>query len=1022
MRPTDLFIRRPVLAVVLSLLILLLGVRSLAALEIRQYPLTGEAVVTVQTAYVGADAALVQGFVTTPLERSIASADGIDYLESTSLQGVSVISAHLRLGYDVNAALTQITSKVNRVRNDLPQEAEVPTVDLSVGESTASLYASFSSDRLANNQITDYLSRVVQPRLQAVPGVQEVQILGARTLALRVWLDPRRMAALGVTPGDVRQALADQNVLAAVGRTKGTLVALSLDADTDLHTPRQFERLVLRRAGDRLLRLEDVARVELGAEDYETSVYFNGRNATFLGVSVLPGANPLEVVRQIRAELPAIQAQLPPGLEGELVYDATRYIEDAIREVLTTLVEAAAIVVVVIFLFLGSWRAILVPLVAIPLSIVGAGTLMLALGYSINLLTLLGMVLAIGLVVDDAIVVVENIRRHTEEGLAPREAALVGARELGGPVVAMTVTLVAVYAPIGFMGGLTGSLFREFAFTLAGAVLISGVIALTLSPLMCARLLESKEAEGRLVRALERGFGRLRDGYRELLGRALARRRWVLALGGLVLASCWFLYRAARSELAPEEDQGILLVQTTGAPDASIDQMDRWTRAYPRIFGSFPETSHSFILNGAAGGASVGQSNQGFAGMVLVPWGERARTTMQLQPLLQRELGGVPGVRAAVFARPPLPGAGRGLPVQLVITSVDPPLAVFEASQAVLRRAEASGLFSYVDSDLKYDRPQVTVHVDRDRAADLDIDMRALGGDLSTMLGGDYVDRLSIAGRAYEVIPQVERRERLTPRQLGRYHVRGRGGELVPLDALVQLGRGVRPEALRRFQQLDAATISAVPAPGVTLGQALDFLRRAAREELPADYRLDYAGQSRQYVQEGGSLVVTFFFALVIIYLALSAQFESFRDPLIMLVSVPMSISGALLFLALGASTLNIYTEVGLVTLIGLVSKHGILIVQFANQLQAEQGLGREEAVQQAAAIRLRPVLMTTAAMVVGVVPLLRARGAGAGSRFAIGLVISSGMLIGTAFTLFVVPAVYATLARRHRAEEAGAS
>ena len=1018
MKFTDIFIRRPVLATVVSLLILLLGLRSLVELNVREYPKTQNAVITVSTIYTGADAELVKGFITTPLEQQIAAAEGIDYLESSSLQGLSTIQAHLRLNYDPEDALTDISAKVNAVRNELPAESEDPTLNITVGQRTASMYMSFFSGELAPNQITDYLIRVVQPKLSTVPGVQSAEIIGAKTFAMRVWLQPDRMAALGITPADVRRVLAANNALAAVGQTKGPLVSINLDADTELHTAEQFQRLVVRREAGATIRLGDIADVVLGAESYESSAKVDGRTATFIGVSVLPAANVLTVIGDVRALFDAqIVPQLPPGLEAKINYDATEYINDSIREVVRTLVEAVAIVIVVIYLFLGSVRTVIVPAVAVPLSLVGAGFIMLALGYSINLLTLLAMVLAIGMVVDDAIIVVENISRHIEEGQKPMDAALQGARELATPIIAMTITLLAVYTPIGFLGGITGALFSEFAFSLAGAVLISGVIALTLSPMMCSRLLKPHEGEKTgFAGFLDRRFGELRDGYRSVLHRSLD-FRWITAvLGAAVLVSCYFLYGAAKQELAPTEDRGILIMQATGAPTASIDQMELFTREMTDIVMGFPETETMFLFTG--GGRRDTTTNNAFAGMILKPYGQRERTQEVIKPVLQGRLGGIAGLDTVAFSLPSLPGTGGGLPVQFVVGSTEPPLAVNGISDELLARARDSGLFAFIDSDLKFDRPRVTVEIDRDKAADLGLDMRQVAAELASMLSGAYVNRFSLQGRSYKVIPQVERSERINPAQLRNYYVRAESGELVPLATFVRLTTDVQPQQLRRFQQLNAATLSGVPAPGVTLGQALGFLQQTAAETFPLGYSADYAGQSRQFVQEGTALVLTFFFAVLIIYLVLAAQFESFRDPVIMLISVPMSVFGALIFLALGYTTINIYTQVGLVTLIGLIAKHGILIVEFANQLQIRDGKSKREAVEEASALRLRPILMTTVSMMVAVVPLLIATGAGAEARFAIGLVIFAGMGIGTAFTLFVVPAMYLFIGKDHRSAQ----
>ncbi len=1017
-RFTDIFVQRPVLATVVSLLILVLGLRALGLLRVREFPETQNAVVTVATVYTGADPALVSGFITTPLENSIAQADGIDYLSSSSTQSMSTIQAYLRLNYDANQALTEINTKVNAVLNQLPRESQQPVISVSVGETIDSMYIGFYSEDLPANRITDYLIRVVQPKLQTIAGVQTAEILGARQFALRAWLDPQKMAAYGLTGSDVSNALAANDFISALGRTKGQMVTLNLTADTGLHSVDEFRDLVVASRKGAIIRLGDIANVSLGSETYSTSVAFDGRRAVYIGIKVTPNANLITVVDNVRRVFPAIASQLPGGLNGRIVYDATKYVNSSIHEVIATLVEALLIVTLVIFLFLASVRTVIIPVIAIPLSLIGTFFIMLILGYTINLLTLLALVLAIGLVVDDAIIVVENVHRHMEEGIAPVRAAVLGARELAGPIIAMTVVLVAVYVPIGFMGGLTGALFTEFAFSLAGAVTVSAVIALTLSPMMCSRFLkpDDKRHRHRFMHLVDRGFERVRRTYEGLLHGALDALPVVAVFASIVLVSIYFLYTSSRSELAPQEDQGVIIAMVTAAPDATLEQTQLFTRQVYKIFAGFRQTDHVFQLDGISG------LNSGIAGMVLKPWDERRATAMQIQPKVQQELNGLAGVRAVAFQRPPLPGGGRGLPVQFVIGTTDDFAQLNKVAQAVMAKARASGMFAYLDSDLKIDKPQVTVKIHRNRASQMGLTMRDVGSALGSMLGGGYVNYFSLAGRSYKVIPQVMQRYRLNPDQLRDYYIRTASGVAVPMSTVVSLQTEVVPESLNHFQQLNAATISAVPMPGVTLGQALDTLKTLAARELPQGYSIDYSGQSRQFEHESSQLMVTFFFALIIIFLALAALFESFRDPLIILVSVPMSICGAMIFISLGigGATLNIYTEVGLVTLIGLISKHGILIVQFANDLQAE-GKSKREAIQTAAAIRLRPILMTTAAMVLGVLPLVLATGAGAVGRFNMGLVIMTGLSIGTLFTLFVVPAMYMLLAQDHAARRPAA-
>ena len=1018
MRFTDVFIRKPVLALVVSLFILLLGLRAGLDLNIRQFPEIQNAKVTVSTVYTGADASLIQGFITTPLEREIASAEGIDYIVSTSVSGVSTIEAFLRMDYDPNQALTQIAAQVNKVRGDLPGEAEDPVVQLAVGETVAAMYLSFYSEVLNNNQITDYLVRVVEPRIATIPGVQRAEIFGNRTFAMRLWLDPDRMAARGVTGNDVRRALLQNNVLAPVGVTRGQTVTVELTATTDLSTVEEFEQLVVRSDNGNLVRMGDIADVELGSENYNSSVSFNGLTATFIGVEISPDANALDVIAEVRNTWDRdIAPAFPEGLIGEIVYDSTLYIESALREVLITIIIALLIVVGVIYAFLGSLRSVIIPVIAIPLSLIGTLFLMFLLGFSINLLTLLAMVLAIGIVVDDAIIMVENVHRHIEEGMAPLDAALRGARELAWPIVAMSTSLVAVFLPIGFVGGITGTLFAEFAFTLAASVILSGVIALTLSPMLCSRLLKPSGGEagkGRLEGWLDARFEGLHQRYEHGLHSLMDDRHVVLLFGLIVLVSCYFLFVSSSTELEPKEDLGFVFAISEADATATLDQVERNTALLNRFLDDIPEMDNVFIINGFGG-----LTNLAISGYVLAPWEQRSRGTHEiLEQDMQPALDLIPGLSTFALVPPSLPSAGGGAPVEFVIRSTDVPENMQEIAQEMIGRAMASGRFIFIDGDLKIDRPRTEIVIDREKAALMGVDMQTLSGDLAALFAGAPVNRFSMEDRSYRVVPQLQRVDRLNAEQLKDLYTRNAQGELVPLDTLISLEHSVQPQQLKRFQQLNAVTLSAVPRPGVTLGDALAELNKIAADVLPPGYSVDYAGQSRQLVMEGQQLVMTFFFALIVIYLVLAAQFESFRDSLIMLVTVPMSIAGALVFVSLGFTSLNIYTQVGLVTLIGLIAKHGILIVEFANKLQ-EEGLSKRQAIEKAAGIRLRPILMTTAATVLAMVPLLIATGAGAGARFAMGLVIAAGMTIGTLFTLFVVPAVYLYLAKDRQAETA---
>ena len=1018
MRFTDVFIRKPVLALVVSLFILLLGLRAGLDLNIRQFPEIQNAKVTVSTVYTGADASLIQGFITTPLEREIASAEGIDYIVSTSVSGVSTIEAFLRMDYDPNQALTQIAAQVNKVRGDLPGEAEDPVVQLAVGETVAAMYLSFYSEVLNNNQITDYLVRVVEPRIATIPGVQRAEIFGSRTFAMRLWLDPDRMAARGVTGNDVRRALLQNNVLAPVGVTRGQAVTVELTASTDLSTVAEFERLVVRSDNGNLVRMGDIADVELGSENYNSSASFNGLTATFIGVEISPDANALDVIAEVRDTWESdIARAFPEGLIGEIVYDSTLYIESALREVLITIIIALLIVVGVIYAFLGSMRSVIIPVIAIPLSLIGTLFLMFLLGFSINLLTLLAMVLAIGIVVDDAIIMVENVHRHIEEGMAPFDAALRGARELAWPIVAMSTSLVAVFLPIGFVGGITGTLFAEFAFTLAASVILSGVIALTLSPMLCSRLLKPSGGEagkGRLEGWLDARFDGLHQRYERRLHSLMDDRHVVLLFGLIVLISCYFLFVSSSTELEPKEDLGFVFAISEADATATLDQVERNTALLNRFLDDIPEMDNVFIINGFGG-----LTNLAISGHVLAPWEQRSRGTHEiLEQDMQPALDLIPSLSTFALVPPSLPSAGGGAPVAFVIRSTDVPENMQEIAQEMIGRAMASGRFIFIDGDLKIDRPRTEIVIDREKAALMGVDMQTLSGDLAALFAGASVNRFSMEDRSYRVVPQLQRVDRLNAEQLKDLYTRNAQGELVPLDTLISLEHSVQPQQLKRFQQLNAVTLSAVPRPGVTLGNALAELDKIAADVLPPGYSVDYAGQSRQLVMEGQQLVMTFFFALIVIYLVLAAQFESFRDSLIMLVTVPMSIAGALIFVSLGFTSLNIYTQVGLVTLIGLIAKHGILIVEFANKLQ-EEGLAKREAIEKAAGIRLRPILMTTAATVLAMVPLLIATGAGAGARFAMGLVIAAGMTIGTLFTLFVVPAVYLYLAKDRQADKA---
>jgi multidrug efflux pump len=950
----------------------------------------------------------VRGYITTQLERVISSADGIDYIESTSGAGISTIKVYLRLNYDTNAALAQISSKIDQVRNELPPESETPTINVETSDSQfASAYLSFYSDTLDQNQITDYLNRMVQPRLSSVKGVQRADVLGGRVFAMRIWLKPDQLAARGISPAEVRLALQSNNALAAVGATKGSMLSVSLVANTDLKSVDEFKKLVVAQRNGTIIRLSDVAEVVLGAEDYNTEVRFGGQTATFMGIWVLPTESTVEVIKRVRATMPEIERALPAGLKVKIAYDATKYIDDALTEILRTLIETLVIVMLVIFLFMGSLRSVLIPIVAMPLSLVGAMVLMLAFGFTINLLTLLAIVLAVGIVVDDAIVVVENIERHIREGKVPVEAAILGARELVGPVISMTITLSAVYAPIAFQGGLTGALFREFAMTLAGAVAVSGFVALTLSPMMSAYLLKDHDhEEAGLSGRINRIFDRVRDRYERIIGASLG---WVpVTITGAVLLTLLLVpfFMFAQRELAPKEDQGVVFSILQPSPTSTIDQNVMFAEQVQKMFTSIPEYENSFQLTG---------STFGFSGVILKPWSERKRSSIEIQEALQGPAATVAGLNVIVTTPEPLPSGGQ-FPIELVIRSTADHREMMDyATQLVIyanTEANAAGgapTFYFADSDLKFDLPQVEVQIDKDNVASMGLNLSDVARDLGSMLGGGYVNRFVNDGRSYRVIPQVERGQRLNADQLLDYHVRGPGGQLIPLASIASLNSTVQPRSLNRFQQLNSVKITGV---GPSIDLALKKLEAKAAEILPPGYSIDYGGQSRQLRMEGNALWKAAVLAVVLIFLVLAAQFNSFRDPFIILLgSVPLALVGALVPIFLWKTSLNIYSQIGLITLVGLIAKNGILIVEFANTLQ-EEGIAKRDAIRRAAATRLRPVLMTSAATVFGHVMLIFVTGPGAAARNSIGWVLVIGMAVGTVFTLYVVPAFYMLIAR----------
>jgi multidrug efflux pump len=1021
MKFTDLFIRRPVLAVVVNLVIIIAGLQAVRSLVVREYPRNENSAVTVTTTYVGASPELVRGFLTTPLERAIASADGIEYLESQSSQNVSQITARLKLNFDTTKALAEIGSKVDQVRGELPPEAEVPTINIVSADSQfASAYLNFSSDILQPNEITDYLVRAVQPRLTAIAGVQRAEILGGRTFAMRIWLKPDRMAALNISPAQVRAALAANNYLSAVGKAKGSMVQVNLTADTDLRSVAEFKRLQVREQNGTVVRLEDIADVVLGAEDYDVEVRLSGQKAVFMGIFVLPNANALDVMKRVRDEMAEIKKDLPSGLEGGIGYDATDYIQSAIDEVVETLGETLLIVVAVIFLFLGSFRSVLVPVVAIPVSLIGAVFLMQVLGFTLNLLTLLAIVLSVGIVVDDAIVVVENVERHIHEGRSPLEAALLAARELAGPIIAMTITLAAVYTPIALQGGLTGSLFREFAFTLAGAVLISGVVALTLSPMMAAKLLKSNTSQAWFPRQINRVFDRIKHGYAYLLGGTLNARPAVYTVWVVLTLAIIPMFMFAPKELAPTEDQGIVFAPIVDAPaNSTIDETVRYGDAANKLAMSTKEAEFTF---------QVTMPNSGFLGLVLKPWDKRARSAFEILPEVQQKYGSLTGIRMFPLLPPALPGGGN-FPIEVLVSSTAKHSDILRYANMLQTAAMKSGNFPLLELDTKIDQPQAQLALDRDKVAAMGLNMAQVGADLSAAVGGNFVNRFSIDGRSYKVIAQLKRNARQNPGQIEDLYVSGPNNQLIPLASVAKHEMVATPRSLNRFQQLNAVKLSGVAV--MPLDEALKFLEGKAKEIMPSGYVLDYTGESRQLRTEGDTFLVSFSLAVVLIFLVLAAQFNSFRDPLVILLgSVPLALFGACVFIALKmpnpqmsfwtdgwTTTMNIYAQVGLVTLVGLVSKNGILIVEFANELQ-RTGMDKLSAIREASATRLRPVLMTSLATVFGHFPLTLVTGAGAAARNSIGLVVVSGMALGTLFTLFVLPSIYVLLAKEHNSED----
>lgn len=1007
---TDIFIRRPVFASVLSLIILLIGIRSYISLPVRQFPEIASSVINVSTTFLGANPALMEGFVTTPIENSLSGIDGIDYIESSSTTGSSSINVYFQLGYDINKAITDVSNAVASVRYVLPPSVEDPVIAKEDPNAQPTMYIPFLSDTLSPQAITDFLIRVVQPQLATLPGVGQAIIFGERTYSMRIWLDPERMSAQNITATDIQTALSNNNVQTAAGRIDNQWQEFDVTAKTDLSTPDQFNNLVIKNVNGKLVRISDVGYAEVGPQSNRVTVSIDGKDAIVMGIIPQSTANPLTISKEINKVMPTIQQFLPKGLTGNVIWDTSKFIAQSIKEVFFTILEATFFVVLVIFLFLGSFRSVLIPVVTIPLSIIGVCGIMLALGYTINTLTLLAWVLAIGLVVDDSIVVVENIHRHIETGMNSFDAAIKGAREIGFAIIAMTLTLATVYAPIGFVTGLTGSLFREFAFTLAGAVIISGFAALTLSPMMCAQLLKRHVGKPGFAEHVDDVFNRFMLAYKKFLTVTLSKRGIVVIIAAIIYISCYFLYVSLPGELAPSEDQGAIMAAASGPSNANLNYTISNTKKIEKIFKSVPEMVGYGFINGYGQTLAV---NNAFAFLVLKPWDERHRSADQIIASLYPQFFMIPGVKAFPFNLSALPGTSGFTPVSFVLKTTGSYDQLNVAAQKMLSIIQQNNpRLLNADSDLKLDKAEISIDLDRNKAADLGIPMSDINTTLNIALAEPEISQFNMNGRSYYVIPEISPQFRQSPEQLGNLNLRTATGNLVPLSSIAKIQQIVEPPSLTHFQQLRAATITASLAPGYTLGQALEYLQNMAKQNLPGSIQFDFSGQSRQFVQATGAMEETFIFAILFIFLVLATQFESFRDPFIVILTVPLSTAGALTALHfLHGGTINIYTQIGLVTLIGLISKHGILIVEFANQLQ-KQGYDKISAVIEAASIRLRPVIMTTFATILGALPLAIASGAGAAARKQLGVVVIGGMAFGTLFTLIVIPTIYTLLAK----------
>jgi multidrug efflux pump len=1011
MRLSETSIRRPVLAIVMSLLLVLIGLVSFKQLSVREYPRIDEPVVTVNTRLVGASSEVIESQVTKPLEDSIAGIDGVDVMTSISRTEQSQITVRFRLSKDPDTAAAEVRDRVSRVRGRLPASVDEPVISKVEADATPTIWIAYTSDTLSTLELTDLVNRVVKPRLQSVPGVADIQMGGDRRFAMRIWLDPDRLASYRLTTQDVEDALRRQNLEVPAGRIESQRREFNVTARTDLNTVPQFLDIALKTVGGYTVRLRDVARVEEDAASERSAVRLNGVPSISTGIIRNATANPIEVADGVRAVLPQIQRDLPPSVTVIQANDLSVFIDRSIKSVYTTIAEAVVLVGLVVFVFLRTVRASIIPLVTIPVSLIGAFSLIALAGFTINTLTLLALVLAIGLVVDDAIVVLENIYRHIEEGLEPFQAALKGIREISFAVIAMTLTLAAVFAPLAFTPGRTGRLFGEFALTLAGAVIVSGFVALTLTPMMCSQLLRHNAKPSRFDRGMEAALVALTNAYRRTLEASL-KVRWLVV--GLMLASAggsWWLFTTAKSELAPLEDRGVIFMPVRAPDGATMEFTSRYAQALDRIASQYPEFDRRFVFVGGGGGVT-GQVSTATVVLRTVDWTERERTTPELARAMLPQVMGLPGVTAFPVTPPSLGQGFRERPVNFVIVSNDSYANMARAAQAMVAEMAKNPGFVQPDIDLQLNKPELFMDVDRSRAADLGVSVESVARTVETMLGGRVVTRYKRDADQYDVIVQTDGRARATPQDIDRLFVRGRGDTMVPLSALVHVRESVAARELNHFNQRRSVTITANLAPGFALGEALQFMDSAAQRVLPQGYSTELNGVSREFRASSGALGLVFVLALLFIFLVLAAQFESFIDPLVILLSVPLSMVGALAALKWSGGTLNVYSQIGLITLVGLITKHGILIVEFSNQLR-QQGRDAVEAVVEAASLRLRPILMTTGAMVLGAVPLALASGAGAESRQQIGWVIVGGMSVGTLLTIFVVPTVYTLLARR---------